>query len=101
MKQQIRRRKKKRRTGLGMIAIVVLLLCGVVSYKRIGLESENMESTKKIQELQREKKSLEDEKKDIKQYEAYIHTDKYVEEVAREKLGLVYKNEIIFEPEDK
>ena len=30
-----------------------------------------------------------------------MKTDKYVEEIAREKLGLVYSDEIIFEPSDK
>ena len=34
------------------------------------------------------------------EYEKYTKTAKYVEEVAKDKLGLVYEDEIIFESED-
>ena len=37
---------------------------------------------------------------DLKEFKKYVKTDEYVEEIARDKLGLVYKDEIIFEPED-
>ena len=30
-----------------------------------------------------------------------VRTRKFIEDTAREKFGLVYENEIIFEPEDK
>ena len=46
------------------------------------------------------KKELSEERKaELEEYEKYVQTKKYVEEVAREKLGLVYENEIIFKPE--
>lgn len=34
----------------------------------------------------------------IADYRAYIQTKSYIEEIAREVLGLVYKDEIIFKP---
>ena len=34
--------------------------------------------------------------KEIKELDKYVGTDKYVEDVAKEKLGLVHNNEIIF-----
>ena len=36
----------------------------------------------------------------IEEYRKYTQTQKYVEEVAKEKLGLVNENEIIFKSED-
>ena len=36
---------------------------------------------------------------DLKEQEAYVKTDDYVEEMAR-KLGLLYPNEVIFKPEE-
>ena len=33
---------------------------------------------------------------EIAEYEKYTQTKKYVEEIAKEKLGLVYEGEIIF-----
>ena len=32
----------------------------------------------------------------LKEYSKYVKTKKYIEEVAREKLGLIYEDEIIF-----
>ena len=46
---------------------------------------------------------IEDEKartEELIEYEKYTKTAKYVEEVAKDKLGLVYEDEIIFESED-
>ncbi len=39
-------------------------------------------------------------KEDLKEFERYVDTDEYVEQIARERLGLVYKGEVIFEPDD-
>ena len=38
-------------------------------------------------------------KKEIEDLEAYVGTDEYVEDVAKDKLGLVYPDEILFEAE--
>ena len=37
---------------------------------------------------------------ELEEYEKYTKTAKYVEEVAKEKLGLVYEDEIIFQAEE-
>ena len=44
----------------------------------------------------------EEEKKaeEIEEYGKYVQTKKYAEEVAKDKLGLVYEDEIIFKAED-
>ena len=48
-------------------------------------------------------KSIDSEKERTKEIEAekeYMKTDEYVEEAAREKLGLVKDNEIVFQEEN-
>ena len=62
-----------------------------VNCKRLAAEQTQLEA---------KKKSLQKEQQDIKDKSAYMKTDKYIEEVAREKFGLVYENEIIFKPAD-
>ena len=52
-------------------------------------------------EIEAQKKKLEEDQKDLEKFRDYVKTDEYAEEVAREKFGLVYKDEIIFEPEKK
>lgn len=47
-------------------------------------------------ELQQQIKEEEQKAKEIDKLEDYVGTDAYVEDMAREKLGLVYEDEIIF-----
>jgi cell division protein DivIC len=53
-----------------------------------------------MEELKEEITEERDRAKELQEMKAYVQTKKYVEEVAREKLGLVYKDEIIFESEN-
>ena len=47
-------------------------------------------------ELEQQIAEEEQRTKDIEEYSKYTKTDEYVEEVARDKLGLVKQGEIIF-----
>lgn len=91
------RREKKKRTGLLIIAVIVLMLCSVVSYQKQRKVAERDRYQAQIEELNDRIEQLEAESQEIEEYKAYIQTKKYVEEIARERLGLVYENEIIFE----
>ena len=51
-----------------------------------------MQETELKEQIQAEK----DRSKESKELDKYVGTDKYVEDVAKEKLGLVHNNEIIF-----
>ena len=48
------------------------------------------------QELEEQIKEEKARSKEIEDLEEYVGTDEYVEDVAKEKLGLVHENEIIF-----
>ena len=39
-----------------------------------------------------------DRTKEIEKYKEYVGTDAYVEDVAKEKFGLVYEDEIVLKP---
>lgn len=93
------RRRKKNGTGIGIIVFVVLILCGIVSYSRIGLAQEKAEKGQKIERLNTMIKEEEVRSAEIKDLKEYSKTKQYIEDIARDKLGLVYKDEIIFEPE--
>ncbi|WMJ90557.1 FtsB family cell division protein [Anaerocolumna sp. MB42-C2] len=96
----MRRKRKARRTGLGLIAVMVLLVCGIVSYNRQELDKANAKSTARIAELKGNIEQEKEQAKEIKEKKAYMQTKKYVEEMARKKLGLVYKDEIIFKAKE-
>ncbi len=95
-------RKKRigRYTAIG-IAMLSAVLCFTFTYRTGALKKEAREYLVQIDGLKEEKKKALERKKELEDYEDYVKTDEFVEETAREKLGLVYKNEIIFKPDVK
>ncbi|MBR1758682.1 MAG: septum formation initiator family protein [Lachnospiraceae bacterium] len=91
------RKEKKKRTGLLIIAVIVMMLCGVILYQKQQKLAERARYEQQIAELNARIDDLHEEAEEIEDYKAYVQTKKYVEEIARERLGLVYENEIIFE----
>lgn len=85
--------------ALLFISMVILATALHYSYKR---SKETLD--RKKAEKARLERLIEEEKQrtaEIADYRAYIETKSYIEEVAREVLGLVYPNEIIFKPVDE
>lgn len=96
-----KRRRRKNRTGYGIIAFVVLLLFAVLSYNRVGLAHELDENIKTEARLDEQIQEQKERAQDIKERITYVQSREYIEEIARKKLGLVYKDEIIFEKKEK
>ena len=92
---------KRKKTGLILVAIAVMILCGVIAYGRASLiEEKNAKQMLYLELL--EKYQTETERTGLlEERRAYMQTVRYIEEMAREKLGLVYKDEIIFRPKEE
>ncbi len=94
------KRRKKRRTGLYLVMFVVGIFLGTLAVQGYGLRENCQKLATEQSQLEEKKKSLQKEQQEIKDKEKYMKTDKYIEDIAREKFGLVYKNEIIFKAAD-
>ncbi len=82
------------------IAVVVLLLLIVLQIQSQKLITKN--DSYRVQKAELEQ-AIKDEKVragEIKDLQKYIDSDEYIEKIARDKLGMVYKDEIIFKVED-
>lgn len=90
---------RSRRKNLTLVAFVVAALCSVISVKKIELNQRIASYEKKLARLEAEKAEEEQRKEEMEEYKAYVQTKKFIEQEARDKLGLVYPDEIIFEPE--
>lgn len=99
--QRHRQAVKKRRKNLLAVAFVVIILCCTIGYNKLGLDSKNAEYEKRLTELKKEKKEEEKRTEEIGEYKAYVESKQFIEKEARDKLGLVYPDEIIFEPEEE
>ena len=94
------RRNSKKRTGIGIIVFTVMILFGIVAYGRVGLAEREEQAALKIKRLQAEIQEQNERAIDINNLKAYVQTKRYIEDMAREKLGLVYPDEIIFRKEE-
>lgn len=95
-----RRANRNRRLNLQAVALVVLLLCCVVGYKKIDLVAQETECQKKLGQLEETQKAEEQRSAEIEDYKIYVQSKQYIEQEARDKLGLAYPDEIIFQAED-
>ncbi len=94
-----KRRGLQHRISVISISCVVLLLMVILGVGSISLHEKNRNY--KAQEAELQEKIAEEmaRAEEIEELEAYVGSDKYVEDVAKEKLGLIHPNEIIFKAE--
>lgn len=91
-----RKRAQKHRRSVFAISAVVLLLTVIVSVDSMTLRAKDQAYCAQEAELE---EKIEEEKartEEIENLDEYVGTDEYIEKVAKDKLGLVYENEIIF-----
>ncbi len=81
-----------------VIKLQMLMVVGGVS--RIRLQEKQAAYQAELDELQKKMAAEQARAEELEEYEKYTQTQKYIEEVAKEKLGLVYEDEIIFKTED-
>lgn len=78
------------------ISAVIMLLVMVVSVSSISLQTRNKEYIAQEKELEASIREEKDRAEEISELEDYVGTDEYIEQTAKDKLGLVHENEIIF-----
>ena len=76
------------------------MLLVVVAVKSVDLRAKQAGYDERIAQLTAQIEQEEKRSEEIAEYEKYTQTKKFVEEVAKDKLGLVYEDEIIFKPEE-
>ena len=81
-------RNKRQRTRMRRHKASILSICGVILLLAIILSVGSISLLSKNRRYQQ-----------IEEFEEYAGTDSYIEDVAKDKLGLIYENEILFEPE--
>ncbi len=78
---------------------ISIMTC-VVGINSISLKQKQKAYAEREQELLQQISVEEARAKELEEFATYTKTKKYAEEVAKDKLGLVYENEIIFQETD-
>ena len=94
------RKKRQNRLGMFLVLMVVLMLLVVVSLKSAELRQKQETYAARERVLQEQIDAEKASTEEIEEYRKYTQTKKYVEEVAKDKLGLVNEGEIIYKPDE-
>ncbi len=90
------RKKRQNRLGMFLVTIAVLMLLLVVGFKSIELREKQRVYAEREAALEEQIAAEEQRTEEIEEFRKYTKTKKYAEEIAKDKLGLVYDGEIIF-----
>ena len=97
-----KRRDKNLNSRLPLLGITMVV--GVLAFA-VGIRSENLKEKEQTylmreEKLNRQIEEQQERTKELDQKKIYVKTKQYIEEVAREKLGLVDPDEIILKESD-
>lgn len=98
-----KRKKRVNQNGIAMLSItfVVGVLFIAMMTMSLNLQQQISDCKTEMKEVQSQIDEENERTKEIDETKERMDTDEYVAEVAREKLGLVKDNEIVFKEEEK
>lgn len=104
-RQRRRAYKKKDRWGNRLaiigITLVVFSLGVVVNVKSASMKKKDLEYQMKETSLEQMVEREKNRADELEEYRVYVQTKQYIEEVAKQKLGLVKPDEILLKPAPK
>ena len=95
-----KKKKKKNRLAMFAIALVLAALLSVLGYQTVQLQKKSDEYTQQLENLERQLTEQESRAADLEERRIYTQTKQFIEQEAKDKLGLVNPNEIILKPEE-
>lgn len=104
MSGRTRRKKKDRwsnRLAIIGITVVVLSLGVVVNLKSSSMRKKDLEYQAREELLEQQVAQEKNRANELEEYRIYVQTKQYIEEVAKQKLGLVKPDEILLKPSKK
>lgn len=96
----MRQKSEKRKTGLKLLLVVVLVMCGVLTYNTGVAKVKEKELQNKKTSHEERIASEKEKQEELKEETAYRQTTQYIEELARKLMGLVKPDEIILREEE-
>lgn len=90
------RGKRQNRFGMFLVSAVVVMLLAVISVNSYSLKQKQQAYLAKEAELDSQIAEEENRTLELEEFKKYTQTQAYIEEVAKDKLGLVREGEIVF-----
>ena len=83
------------------ITLVVASLAVVVNLKSTSMRKKELEYQIREETLEKQRAEEENRARELEEYRVYVQTKQYIEEIAKQKLGLVNPDEILLKPAPK
>lgn len=93
------RRRNQNRFSMFLVSLVVVMIMIVVAVKSVDLKQKIDAKAQEAEQLDRQIEAERVREQEIEEFGKKVQTKGYIENVAREKLGLVYEGEIMFKEE--
>ena len=93
------RKRNQNRFSMFLVSLVVLLIMAAAAWRSVGLQQKIDAKTREKQQLEEQIANEKERSREIEEFGKEIQTKGYIEDIAREKLGLVYEGEILFKEE--
>ncbi|MBC7958729.1 MAG: septum formation initiator family protein [Vallitaleaceae bacterium] len=87
---------KKAKKPIGFLIFVLILLIGIVGVQMSHLYVRNGEIEREAAQLEMQKEKEEAILEELKDYKVFMNSTQYIEQLARERFGLVKPNETLF-----
>ena len=88
--------KKIKKLNIKILTIVILVVVLLLLIEGIKLQPQINDNYDEIKELEAQKTNEEQRAKEADALKGKVDTDEYIEKIARDKLGMVKKDEILF-----
>ncbi len=98
-KEKLRERKSSNKLISAVIIVLLIAICFALGGKSKAIKAQNADDAQQISQLKQELESEQSRTDELDEYSKYVNTKQFVIDMARDKMGLVFPDEIIFKPE--
>ena len=95
-----RRSRVKPKKGMWFVALMAFVISISLFVSKHNLEKKSALLEQEREKIEAHIENAKEKSKQLAEQEEYMKTDEFAEEVAREKLGMVKDNEILFKAKD-
>lgn len=93
------RKRNQNKFSMFLVSLVVLMIMIAAAVRSVALQQKIDAKLREKEQLDAQIAAEENRARELEELEKEIQTKGYIEDMAREKLGLVYEGEILFKEE--
>lgn len=97
---QRKKRGKQNRLSRLAIGLVAASLVAVLGYQTLQMQRKNDNYSQRLASIERQLEQEKSRAEELKERQAYVQTSQFIEQEAKDKLGMINPNEILLKPEE-